>query len=364
MTKQADFKRRVRARMAKTGESYAAARAQLVAEGGEERRGAWMRRALHVTNGDSAAGTLLETVLVERVLPWRDALHEGPVPAVADDELRRIRAEFLADDVPAEAAAIRSWLEERDRMLTENAGGEFVLWFEADLYDQLQLVQALARFAELAVDPARITLICIGEHLGIAHFGGLGELDAEQLTRLAGAAATRVSEGALDLARDAWTAFRADHPRDLATIARTHHPELRFLAEAFDRLSREYPSTRDGLSLTERRILAAVDEGAPTAGAVFTSLGAREARPFLGDTLCFRIIARLARGRSPSLTVGTQPVAAPTEVRLTDPGRRVLDGAGDHVRLNGIDRWIGGVHLAGDVARWRWNEGTEAIVAS
>ena len=32
MTKQADFKRRVRARMAKTGESYAAARSQLLAE--------------------------------------------------------------------------------------------------------------------------------------------------------------------------------------------------------------------------------------------------------------------------------------------------------------------------------------------
>jgi hypothetical protein len=30
MTKQADFKRRVRERMAKTGESYAAARAQIL----------------------------------------------------------------------------------------------------------------------------------------------------------------------------------------------------------------------------------------------------------------------------------------------------------------------------------------------
>ena len=32
MTKQADFKRRVRARMAKTGESYATARSKLIAE--------------------------------------------------------------------------------------------------------------------------------------------------------------------------------------------------------------------------------------------------------------------------------------------------------------------------------------------
>ena len=32
MTRQADFKRRVRARMAKTGESYATARSRLLAE--------------------------------------------------------------------------------------------------------------------------------------------------------------------------------------------------------------------------------------------------------------------------------------------------------------------------------------------
>lgn len=366
MTKQADFKRRVRARMAKTGESYAAARATLLAAGGERRPGAWMREALHVTNGDSAAGTLLETTLVERVLPWRDALHEGAVPEVADDALRRIRATFLAGDVPAEAESIRRWLEERDSTLATNADGAFVLWFEADLYDQLQLVQVLARLADLGVDQHRITLICIGEHLGIAHFGGLGELDAEQLTRVAEAAATQVNDAALALARDAWTAFRAEDPRGLTAIARTHHPELRFLAEAFDRLSREYPSARDGLSLTERRILAAVDEGAATAGAVFAWLGAREARPFLGDSFCFRIVARLANARTPPLTVEAQQVGVgtSTQVRLTDAGRRVLAGSDDYVQLNGVDRWIGGVHLAGDAARWRWNEGTEAIVAA
>ena len=103
-------------------------------------------------------------------------------------------------------------------------------------------------------------------------------------------------------------------------------------------------------------------EGAPTAGAVFTRLGTREARPFLGDHFCFRMIARLANDRTPPLLVEAHPVHASTNLRLADAGRRVLDGADDHVRLNGVDRWIGGVHLAGDVARWRWNEGTEAIV--
>jgi hypothetical protein len=279
---------------------------------------------------------------------------------VPDAELRRVRATFLADD-PVERDAVLAWLEQRDAELAAGAGGDLVLWFEADLYDQLQLVQVLARLSELGVDAERVTLICIGEHLGIAHFGGLGELDVPQLEAVAESAATTLTGAALDRAASCWTALRDDDPRGLAAVVARHDAELRFLAEAFDRLGREYPSTRDGLSLTERRILASVEDGAGTAGQAFLRVGAREPRPFLGDTYCFRIIARLAGDPVPLLEVDGTDVVVSTSLSLTPAGRRVLAGADDHVALNGIDRWIGGVHL-GDRAGWRWDEGTEAIV--
>jgi hypothetical protein len=47
---------------------------------------------LHVTNGDAAVPGLRGMGLVEPIMPWRDALHEGPVPDVPDEELRRLRA--------------------------------------------------------------------------------------------------------------------------------------------------------------------------------------------------------------------------------------------------------------------------------
>jgi hypothetical protein len=39
----------------------------------------------------------------------------------------------------------------------------------------------------------------------------------------------------------------------------------------------------------------------------------------------------------------------------------VLAGEADHVTLNGLDRWIGGVHLHGRHTPWRWDDGTETI---
>ena len=364
MTRKAALKRRVRARMAKTGESYTAARGQLLppTRGPDGDR---LAAALHVTNGDSAAGGLRAADPAWRVLAWRDALHEGPVPDLPDAALRRRRAAFVMDDDgPAGPAAGLRWLEERDETLARNRDGDYVLWFEADLYDQLQLVQVLARLGGLGVPPARITLVCIGEHLGFAHFGGLGELTPAQLHGLPATAATALSPAALAFAGDAWAAFRAPHPAGLGAIAATPSPELRFVAEAFDRLSREYPSTRDGLSLTERRLLAAPDAGGSAAGAVFRRVWAREARPYLGDSCCWRILARLVRARTPLLAAepAAAPIAAATRLRRTAAGERVLRGEADHVALSGLDRWIGGVHLAGPTARWRWDEGTESIV--
>jgi hypothetical protein len=320
--------------------------------------------ALHVTNGDCAEALLRETGLAREILPWRDVLHEGPVPAVGAGELRRIRAAFLADAGAADMGALAD-LTERDRTLEAHRDGEYVLWFEADLYDQLQLVQILAALAELGVAPAAITLICIGEYPGIAHFGGLGELTADQLCGLPAAAATPLTAAALEAATRAWAALRATEPTALGAVAASPSPELRFVAEAFDRLGREYPSTRDGLSLTERRILAAVAQGAPTAGEAFVGTGARETRPFLGDTWSFDAMRRLAEAPTPLLEAS--PAAARvdrhTRLRLTAAGRGVLDGERDHVALNGVDRWIGGVHLQGHQLTWRWHEGEEAITS-
>src|SRR5206468_699468 len=116
-------------------------------------------------------------------------------------------------------------------------------------------------------------------------FGGLGELTAEQLRELPQTnACARLTPAALELPTRAWAAFRAPAPGGLAAIAATRRGELRFRGEAFDRLSREYPAMRDGLSLTERRVLAAVADGASDAGTAFVRAQARETRPFLGDT--------------------------------------------------------------------------------
>jgi len=349
MTREAGFKRRVRARMAKTGEAYSTARALLDSGGA-----AAEARVLHVTNGDSVTGTLREARLPGRVLTWSEVLHDGPVPEGSPADLRRARARHLAGRGWADAAATERDFAERERLLADYADGRYVLWFEADVFDQLLLLQILDALRRLDVDPARATLVSVGEYRGIAHFAGLGQLTAEQLAPLA-AEGMPLTPEAIELAAGAWSAFRAPDPSGLAAITRARSPELRYLGEAFGRLLQEYPSRTDGLSLTQRRILLAATTAQP-AGRVFREISQQERRPFLGDSVFFAILDEVARCEVPLVEREDRAV------RLTDAGREVLAGRADHVQLSGIDRWVGGVHLVGRTPAWRYDERLEALV--
>jgi hypothetical protein len=362
MTRDAAFTQRVRSRVSKTGERYATALRHVDrTERAEPRPPA---ATLHVTNGDSAALGLRAAGLDGEVLVWRDALHEGPVPAgLTPAELRHVRAAYFEREGLGTAAEVATSFATRDQRVEIHRGGEYVLWFEADLYDQLQLLQVVHRLAELAVDPQRVTLVSIGEYPGMAHFGGLGELAPDALARLR-PDGRPLGPDTVQLAVEAWRAFTAPKPTALADMARRSSAELRFLGEGVGRLMQEYPSRSDGLALTERRILLAIREGADTAGEVFRDLWRRERRPYLGDTLCFLIMRRLAVAHHPLLAVQTRPPLsfARARVELTTVGREVLAGHADHIRLNGVDRWIGGTRLTGTEPRWRYDERLETLI--
>lgn len=346
MTRTKALKRAVRDRMAETGEAYTAARSQLLQRPSGHR--------VAVTNGDSVAGTLREAGLAAHVIPWRDVLHDGPVPNLPPARLRKLRAAHLSRRFGSSQSTVESQLRERDSALAREAASELTLWFEADLYDQLQLIQVLDRLRGLRPERKRISMIAISDHPDRPRFGGLGELTGDQLAALL-PLARPVTQAGLDLAARAWAAFTAPAPEDLIALVGVIHPELRYLGDALRRLIQEYPSTGDGLSLTQRRILTAVDRGLDTLPKILRAHWETEARPFLGDLGCAAEIATLAGARRPALAeTGGQH-------RLTDFGHRLLAGAEDWVEANGIDRWIGGVHL-GATPSWRYDERRESLV--
>jgi hypothetical protein len=314
---------------------------------------------LHITNGDSAAGGIRRTGVSGEVLSWIDVLHEGPVPPDFDlEQLCTVRAEFIASCGWATFDEALSLFSRRDKVLAESLGqDEVVLWFEHDLYDQLQLIEILDWFAHQKLDRTKLTLICGAEYLGMSTVERLRQRYPERQA---------VSRAQLELARAAWAAFRSPDPTYLTDLLRQDTSALPFLSSALWRHVQQFPNKSNGLSRSEQQMLEAIASGVNTLADVYrVSHDDREEARFLGDTTFALYVERLSAGREPLLLLEDgQIVRAPRgrghapefwecKVMLTPMGRAVLEGAADHVRINGIDRWLGGVHLSGTETRYR-----------
>jgi hypothetical protein len=295
---------------------------------------------LHITNGESVS--LDRSGLGGEVLAWIDVLHEGPVPAgLGLNDLSRLRAKFLDGAWPGARSAAET-LSNRDAALgrfTEHE--EVVLWFEHDLYDQLQLIQILEWFHAQADAVPRLSLISTD--------GYLGRLTGPQLAGLWPRRHT-VAASELQLARSAWQAFRAPDPCGIEELLRGDTAALPFLAGALLRHLQQFPWVENGLSRTERQILELVEAGHRDFASLFAADRDREERVFMGDAGFARHVNGLCACRHPLL--GNQS----GEYALTRTGREVLASRADHIRLNGINRWLGGVHLCGAESLWRWDD--------
>jgi hypothetical protein len=265
-------------------------------------------------------------------MPWSEVLHDGPVPALPPDELRAVRARFLGDEAGT--------LERRDERLAAaiGAGDPLTLWFEADLYDVLLLIQILERLPHEA--NARLVLVGQDEWRSVTEVGP-GEL------RELGRDAPEVTPELRALAGSAWAAFTAQDPRAMEPLA-AGTPGLPAVGQALRRLLEELPWTGSGLGRTERQLLEPLANGARTRDEAFHAATAAEDRPFLGDASAWAALDRLA-----PLLDGGQANAHGTPMRVNERGRAVL--AGREEWEPPAERWIGGTRLPPGRSPWHWD---------
>jgi hypothetical protein len=313
---------------------------------------------LHVANGHCTTRLIESSGVPGRTMVWCDPLNEGPVPGnVSDEELLRVRAGFLAgtpEEVDGVAADLARW---RAAVDDQDSYDELVLWFEHDLFDQLNLIQLLTHLGtRKSAKP--ITMVAIDSYPGHPNFKGIGELQPADVAALF---ETRrpITPEHLELAARAWSAYRSPDPRAIESLLATDTSALPFLSRALARHLEEFPSDTNGLSRSERRLVELALERPADIHQSFAKMQDGEAAYFITDLSFFDLANALATAKPPLVTINLQhpkdsemPVGT---IELTKPGREIALGRGDRIQQCGIDRWLGGVHLEGSGPAWRWS---------
>ena len=329
---------------------------------------------LHIVDGESVAGTLREAAVPGEIGIYGDLKYEGPAPAGLDPQAWcNVRAQFLSDKLGFAREDALAFLQAS--FLTLEAASkheEIVLWLDHRLSDQLILIELLDWFSRTKREESHLNLICVGQYADIRNFVGLGQLTSDQLTSLFDTRRA-VSDAQILLGSTAWNAFTAPDPKAIERVLQEDTSPLPFLAAALRRHLQQFPSIDNGLSRTEQQCLSVLrEQGALSAIKLFFAVQQTESPLFMGDLSFFAILNEMASVHHPLIEIENvgkvgsgddESSIAHSMTRISDTGLRVLQSQLDHIQLNGIDRWLGGVHLSGSAAAWRWDDHHRRLVA-
>ena len=242
-----------------------------------------MENILNITNGDSAVKIMKAANIPGVFLPWRDVLHDGPVPAgLTLEKLSEVRANFIIESGWGSPENIKQDFIERDNTLKSFEKYEkVILWFEHDLYDQLQILQIIDWFDKNRPKDSSLSIICVDKYLGM--------LSPEEMATLF-QYEEPVTEEHYELSSEAWSAFRTDTPEQWVALLQMDTTKLPFLEGAILRLLEEYPNCSNGLSRTAQQALKIISQGEKRAGRVFGAFQDSEERKFMGDSSFWEIL--------------------------------------------------------------------------
>jgi len=315
-------------------------------------------RILNITNGDSAVHVMQAGNIEGDFLPWRDVLHDGPVPAgLSLNALSEVRAKFIVSRGWGSLENIAEDFKTRDRTLRAFRDyDKVVLWFEHDLYDQLQLLQLLDYFAGEDLGNTALSLICTEQYLGM-----VAPENIKDLSRFEEA----VTEAHFHVAQKAWAAFSASHPETWRALLDEDTGRLPFLEGTILRMLEEYPSIKTGLSRTAQHALRIIAEGETKPQHVFERYWETEERRFLGDWSFWAILNEMMDANPALLRLSdggriAVPLAPDLSLSATPTASAVLAGEQHFLDLTRIDRWIGGVQLTHDNL-WCWDSASKQL---
>lgn len=321
-------------------------------------------RELHIAPGGYAASLIKQALNLPpgELVVHDDLLSCGPLlPLSSLNQWQRNREKYLrtlypGDEFPFDASDL---VTNPERLL---AAESVTLWIGTGLAEQLLLALVPQLFRLINVDLKKLRVIQFAhDPISGEEVQGVGLLNPDKLK--AHPAASPLNEIALASLDRSWSAVTASTPDRLVKFLVADPGPLPFLQRSLQWLMFRFPDIERGVSSLEIELLKQVAEKGPTAVKVvgFTIIRWIDGLDYVGDAYLFSRLKGLAAPsqRQPLVALTGNPLnMRETEVALTQTGEAVLEGRANSVALNGIDDWVGGIHLnsaTGDV--WFQREG-------
>lgn len=313
---------------------------------------------VNITCGDIASTTLKKCGVDGQRLPWRDLLCIGPLPIYEDyQEFFLKRAEFIKawtqlEGLPDAEKMARNDLQSLQDTMSSKA---IIFWIWPHLSNQLLLLFLLDWYQKNNYK---------GELLWVDASAEPSRNDEEYVSSLLNTEKI-FSKDQLINADQLWNALRQSTPEELISILNENNEYFPHLNDALWRYVEELPDSETGLSLQQRRVLEAIQDGCQTPHAIYKYAHQNETYFIAGDWSLWRVIGAMINAKHPLIETrdGEPFLYPPTDMSegfdkqslsLTKTGGKVLKAEISNVNLNGFD-WHWGALKFSESKVWTYD---------
>ncbi|KXX69914.1 DUF1835 domain-containing protein [Flammeovirga sp. SJP92] len=243
----------------------------------------------HILNGDSSFEIWKKNNFEGSSIVFREMLVEGncfgPLFTASFFESR---TNFLNSNFNISSNEYASiLLAELQQLNHLNPEDEIVLWFEHDLFCQVNLMAILAFITQKNFVYHKISIINTEKNKG------LGEYKIQDYPRLF-EERLPLSENDLEYASQFWEKYTADDLKDFLLLIHHHPDSFAYLKETMIAHLERFPNPRTGLNKLERRILKFLNDEPLTLFKLIGKLLRRQTWEGFGDLQYEHIIKRLS----------------------------------------------------------------------
>lgn len=222
-----------------------------------------MASTLHILNGDSTLEQFKKADIPGETFVWREVIAEGPVnPEFNSDAFWNERRDFITSffDVKPEDYDRDLYTPFQELVQRFDKYDEVILWFEYDLFCQINMMALIAFLGSLKTPQQTISMICAGRIDDSGKLYGLGELSLDQFKEQLDKK-LKLNTREFDLASDVYQAYTSPNPDELFTYTILPSDEFWYLADALKAHFKRFPNSISGLTEIEQKIIDLASEG-------------------------------------------------------------------------------------------------------
>ena len=218
-----------------------------------------MTNSIHVLNGDAILPIFQNSGIKGELVIWREMLCDGPiVDEVASDDFWKNRYDFFEKELEI------SKLEYFDKTIKETLKlddlaiyDEVVMWFEYDLFCQVNLLALCSYLLQNYRKDVIYNLVCVGRVKGKNSWQTLSDFTAEEYLNLY-ENRIKISKNNLIFANQAWKLYVQNNYKEIADFNFSKAGKFTYLQGAMNQHLKRFPS-ENGLNEIEQKILEIIN---------------------------------------------------------------------------------------------------------